>query len=252
MSNEQYNRDKKNISGGSSDFNPGTTGRALIRIPDQFRVVLLDPGYLEEIMALQELVFSRLTDKAALVCISQEDYLEILGENGLAMGILHQGQLIAYYGALFPGMLEENYGRDLGLPEEALKQVCHLENSFVHPDYTGKMLQPALGQRVFAAVEALGRYRYFLATVGPNNPLALKSVFKLGLYAVRLKLKYQGLWRFILIKDLQRPLQLQQEDQLAIHNTDIGKKLQLLSQGYCGFRQVEISGKPAVLYAKKP
>ena len=203
-------------------------------------------------MGLQELVFNRLTDKTHCLRLSREEYLAILGDHGLVLGMLHRGKLVAFYGALFPGMSEENLGRDLGLPEKALDRVCHLEISLVHPDYRGKKLQPALGQRVVAAVEDLDRHRYFCATVGPENYVALQNVFALGLCAVQLKQKYQGLWRFILLRDLQRPLHPQQEHPVTVQNSNYEKQIQLLNQGYCGFQQVDISGKPAVLYAKIP
>ncbi len=247
-------RDKGTDKSGPEESSlsiPCYPGQALITIPGDFQIAPLDPSHLEEIMGLQELVFASLEDKTHCVRLSREEYLDILGEHGIVLGMLYAGRLVALYGALFPGDSSENLGHDLDLPAEKLEQVCHLEISLVHPDYQGKKLQPALGQRVVAAVENLGRHRYLCATVGPNNYVALKNVLALGLCAVQLKQKYQGFWRFILLRDLQMPFKPQQEHPLAVHNNDYEKQIQLLNQGYCGFQQVDISGKPAVLYAKK-
>lgn len=50
---------------------------------------------------------------------------------------LAEERLAAVFSILHPGLKEDNYGYDLGLCEEELHQVVHMDTAAVHPDYRG-------------------------------------------------------------------------------------------------------------------
>ncbi|MBF0316395.1 MAG: hypothetical protein HQK52_23460 [Oligoflexia bacterium] len=56
-----------------------------------------------------------------------DDFERTLGSGGISIGVFEQEQLIAYACVLFPGLVEDNLGIDLGLPNEELSKVAHLE-----------------------------------------------------------------------------------------------------------------------------
>lgn len=214
-------------------------------------IVSLNQDSLGAVMGLQELVISRLENKKLLVSLSQDEYLDVLGEKGIGLGIFDQGELVAFYGALFPGESSENLGRDLQLPAGELAQVCHLEISFVRPDYRGKKLQSVLGQRIVAGITALNKYRYVCNTVGLDNYPSLRSAFSLGLHIVQLKEKYGGLMRFILLRDLLEPVVLDMDNPVSAPNTDCDYQQKLIKEEYYGFKQAGIPGRPVILYGKR-
>ncbi len=223
----------------------------LPRVPADFQVVSLDDSYLAEMLGLQELSIGSLKDKMNCVSLSKDELREILGERGIALGVIKKEKLIAFYCALFPGNTQENLGHDLELSGKELEQVCHLEIAFVHPDYRGEKLQLLLGHQVVSRVRAMGKHRYFCVTVAPQNCVSLKNTLSLGVHIVELKKKYQGQWRFILFNDLKEPIKLDRKNPVTASNTDYAFQRQLLLEGYAGFQQVKRSGQWEILYGKR-
>ena len=68
----------------------------------------------------------------------------------------------------FPGMKEENLGRDIELAGVELEKVAHMESVAILPAYRGNGLQYALMQRGEADLRKMG-YRYLMCTVHPDN-----------------------------------------------------------------------------------
>ncbi len=100
----------------------------------------------------------------------------------------------------FPGISEENLGCDIGLPEEELLAVAHMESAVVRSKFRGQHLQRRLLQYAEASLDKR-KYYHLLATISPENPASYKSVEACGYRCVLTKEKYNGLLRRIYYKD---------------------------------------------------
>lgn len=127
-------------------------------------------------------------------------------------GILRSGRSIAYqaieiesgetagvFVAVFPGAKEENLGRDIGLPEEKLSLVAHMDSVAVLPKYRGNRLQYRLMQEMERELRILG-YEYLMCTVHPENKFSRDNILRQGYEVAMTKEKYGGYPRDILLK----------------------------------------------------
>ncbi len=96
---------------------------------------------------------------------------------------------------------EENLGVDIGLPEEELGRVMHVEIAAVLSEHTGHHLQRDMVALLEDELKQAG-YRYLMCTISPDNPASLKSVQANGYRIVKTAEKYGGLTRHILLKEL--------------------------------------------------
>lgn len=101
----------------------------------------------------------------------------------------------------FPGMKEENLGRDIELAGVELEKVAHMESVAILPAYRGNGLQYALMQRGEADLRKMG-YRYLMCTVHPDNSYSRNNIIRQGYEVVLTKEKYGGYIRDILLKKL--------------------------------------------------
>lgn len=114
------------------------------------------------------------------------------------------GRIAALFIIVYPGNDPENLGYDIGLPAYELNKVAHMDTVVVHPDFRGYGLQRQLALK---AEEFLhnDHYRYLLCTVHPDNRFSRYNMEKVGYRCVRQVLKYGGLPRMILMKEIEKP-----------------------------------------------
>lgn len=105
--------------------------------------------------------------------------------------------LIVYPGKDNP----DNLGRDISLPEHELNLVAHMDTVVVHPSFRGYGLQRKLTAKAEEELRAAG-YRYLLCTVHPDNCFSRINMEKAGYRCVKQVLKYGGLPRLILMKEV--------------------------------------------------
>lgn len=198
----------------------------------------LRSGETDELMRFQELAEVSMEDKSLFVPLSENECAEVLGENGITLGIRVRNKLIAFYSALFPGKAANNLGYDLNLSGGELDKVCHLEIAFVHPDYRNNGLQVYLGKQVVEIAKKQYNCRYLCATVHPFNIPALHNALGLGLQIVWIKGKYGGLKRFILFRDLLSHHTGEGQNTLKVKIDDITRQKELLKKGCRGLRVI--------------
>ena len=126
---------------------------------------------------------------------------EHISEKGLSVTArTSAGELAGILIVDIPGRDTENLGYDIGLPEEELPRVIHMDTSAVLPEHRGHRLE----QRMLLFAEECLKgtpYTHMLCTISPDNPASLKSVERIGYRAVATKVKYGGMIRRILRKD---------------------------------------------------
>ena len=111
-------------------------------------------------------------------------------------------ELAGVFALAFPGFDEENLGRDIGLADDELFFVAHMDIAAVRTSFRGHGIQKMLMQKAEKDASALG-FRYLMCTIHPDNAASMKSALSLGYEVALTKKKYGGLIRNILLKDLQ-------------------------------------------------
>ncbi|MEG6523052.1 hypothetical protein [Desulfotomaculum sp. 1211_IL3151] len=216
-----------------------------------FQMILLDPGYLPAIEALQALVLSNLEKKELCVRLTGAEIKNILAGQGLALGVIVKRRLVAFCALCFPGRSEDNLGREYGLPEAELSKVTHLEITLIAPDYRGNDLQRRMFKHLGQLAQSLGRWRYLYSTIAPANYPSLKAVMKQGLLIVDLKQKYNHYWRYILFQNMDRPLQLDRGQVIPVPPNDLAAQQKLLQAGYIGFASRQGPEGVQILYGRR-
>lgn len=112
------------------------------------------------------------------------------------------GETAGLFIVVYPGKENpDNLGYDLGFPSEELCKVAHMDTVAVHPHFRGYGLQRLL---VLKAEEELRKagYRHLLCTVHPDNRFSRTNMEKAGYRIAKQVLKYGGLPRLIMWKEI--------------------------------------------------
>ncbi len=212
-----------------------------LSIPENYYMRPIDLKELNRVVELENHVYENLLNKNILFMDSYEEMLDDMKSGAKIIGVFNEANdLIAYRYISFPGLRSKSLAYDIELPRSQMDKVVHLETTVVHPDYRGNALQSLTLQHAAAEVKALG-YRHLLCTVSPQNMFSLYNIMKNGLKIKALKRKYKspdnpdGLWRFILHKDMaiksyERPI-----DSFMSKLENLDEQKHLIDMGYIGF-----------------
>lgn len=166
------------------------------------KIRLLNKDDITKLLELNQLVFDNLDRSDLFELDSPEFFDKHLSTGGIIYGCFVEDTLIADVVTVIPGLNKDNLGYDIGLSEDMLKKVVHLESVVVHPSYRGNGLQVLLCKLIEDIALGLG-YEHFLATVHPKNIFSLTNLLSLGLKVNKFVLKYEGKERYIVYKQLQ-------------------------------------------------
>jgi len=167
---------------------------------------------LQEMYALMQRVHENMENKALFVCDDYEYVREHFEKKGFAIKACNEaGKIVGCFFCSFPGMDEENLGYDLGLSENELCSVVHMDAAVVDPAYRGQGLQGkmlCMAEQYLTEMrkvqeESVPKYRYYLATVSPDNPASFTTLEKQGYVCRMTKEKYGGLLRRIYCKQVK-------------------------------------------------
>lgn len=206
---------------------------------ESYSMKLLSKERLSEVIELEQKVYEGLNNKDILYIDTYDEMLADLEQGAKIIGVLNsKDRIIAYRYIGFPGYDKRNMGLDINLPVDELSKVVHLETTVVDPAYRGNGLQDLTLQIATNLVKRDG-YRHLLCTVSPYNFYSLYNVMKNGLKIKSLKKKYanednEGLWRFILHSDLERPL-LNPIDTVISKWANLELQKELIDNGYVGY-----------------
>lgn len=196
-------RKYKNVPSILETFNPNTKivkrGNVMKKDDLKFRLANIEDS--KEIYELMNEVYKGLEDKSLYVCDDLGYVEEMLEGGGFGVVVCNKlGKIIASFIFRYPMESDDNLGRDIDLTEEELIKVVHMESAVVHPDYRGKSLQHEMLKYAENLIDKR-KYRYFIATVSPENPASYRSFEKNGYQLVLTKEKYDGLTRRIYLKE---------------------------------------------------
>jgi ribosomal protein S18 acetylase RimI-like enzyme len=243
-----------------------------------YEMKFLNKDSLHELMSLQDLIGENLPDHEIFRLHSKKDFKDIFQSEHSVIGVETTDGLVAYSIIRIPGLAEDNLGRDINLAKEELIKVAHLQATAVHPLFRGNGLQRKLAIAHLDELERTG-YKHVCCTVSPRNPISLHNIMSCGFVIKGLIPKFEGWWRYIMYKDILRPSGVGAganrgastvtrnvagtitntdsnmsiaretlEDEIKISCSDIEGQIDLLKQGFEGFRMAPLSRSPEVFY----
>ncbi len=155
----------------------------------------------DAIFSIMQRVTRELADKTLYVCDDLEYVKTQLQTDGFGVVACNSdNEIIASFLFRYPHMSKDNLGRDIHLAEEQLDAVVHMDSVVVLPEYRGRHLQEEMLRYAETLIDK-SVYRYFMATVSPDNPASYLSFERNGYVHVMTKEKYGGLLRRIYLKE---------------------------------------------------
>lgn len=208
----------------------------LAKTKENYKIVQLGPEYIDEVVAMQKRIHMKMLKKNWFVCDNAEDIEKMLAGGGAMFGVLNsRDEFIASRYVSTPGASEYNLANELNLDVD-LNKVMVLESTVVDPDYRGNRLQSMMLNIAHQHAEETG-YRHLVSTVSPENIYSLYNVMSLGLKIRALRKMYQtqtgdGVWRFILHKDLEQSPTWLKRMEIGLSELDLQSRL--IENGFFG------------------
>ena len=114
----------------------------------------------------------------------------------------HKSELAGFFMIDLPGQAEKNLGWDVGLSAVECEKAAIMDSVVVAGNWRGHGLQGKMLRE--AETELIRRgYRYFLATVHPDNAYSLNNMLRAGYKIKVTKEKYGGKLRHVLLKEIE-------------------------------------------------
>lgn len=213
---------------------------------ESYTMRLVEAREIDAVMKLQNLVYEGLPNKEVLYKDTKFEMLDDLYNGAKIIGVFNSvDQLISYRYISFPRHSSKNLGRDISLNLSELDKVVHLETTLVDPMYRGNRLQSLTLEKAIEIIEPMDM-KHIMCTVSPYNLFSLFNIMSAGLNIKALKKKYgveydDGMWRFILHKDLSIDLRNCFDDTKHLKMDRIHEQKKLIENGYIGYNLVKES-----------
>ena len=171
------------------------------RAIDSISFKKLQKNNIDSALFLQEKAYEKLLDKETYVPEKRQELL--LGiEKGFLLGAFFEERLCGFWNLIPYGDDLESYFYDcpdfVFTKKENGKSLINFESAVVDQSFRGLGIDK---KAVAICVDSLkNRFDYFACTVSPKNTPSLKAMIKNQFYPCRLKKKYGGKERLILIK----------------------------------------------------
>ena len=152
----------------------------------------LDLSYIDQIMGLQDIIMDGLEDKQLYAPTEKNEFIEYFKKGAKIIGYLNEKEeLIAMAVYIKKGYEKGNYGYDLDLEGEKL----------LRSDYRGNGLQRILCEKI-EDIAKEDNIKLLTSTASPYNKYSVNTFENLGYKIKKDKIKYGGLRRYVLAKEL--------------------------------------------------
>jgi ribosomal protein S18 acetylase RimI-like enzyme len=207
----------------------------------KFEMEFLSESSLQEMIDLQDLILDHLPDPEIFFPHDEHYFQQAFQHDRSVIGVRVKESLAAYSIIRIPGRDQDNLGRDIGLAEDELASVAHLQATVVHPAFRGLGLQRKMAASHLRVIKDLG-FEHVCCTVSPKNPASLANIIGSGLMVKGLRPKFGDWWRYIMYrkiswpKDMHEALERDENAIAAIMGTDFSGQQALLDEGFVGFK----------------
>ncbi len=159
----------------------------------------LDLSYIDAILEIQEEAFALIDNPEILRRNTRETLLPCFDAPSVVLGAFYQGVLAAFGILLYAGESKENLAYDLGM---GVFDGANVKLIIVRPIFRGNGLQLRLLKELEIRAKECGS-KFLLATVSPINSYSMINFQKSGYKVVSEKVKYGGVKRAILLKNIK-------------------------------------------------
>jgi len=217
-----------------------------------FEMEFLAEDSMQEMIELQDLILGHLPDPEIFFPHDRDYFHKIFQHDRSVIGVKVEDRLAAYSIIRIPGHAQDNLGRDIGLVDDELDRVAHLQATVVHPAFRGNGLQRKMAATHLRVIRDLG-FKHVCCTVSPKNPQSLANIICSGLVIKDLRPKFGDWWRYIMYANLAWPKDLREtleRSEKAITCSDLLGQQALIKDGFVGFRTTMQPQGFVVFYAK--
>lgn len=164
---------------------------------------ILNLSYIEKIMELQEEIVEGLEDKQLYASTEKNEFMKYINNEGIILGLVtEEDELIAMGVYVAKGYDKKNYGYDLGIMGKELLKVGQIESTVVKNEFRGNRLQKIICEELEKLAREKGN-TILTSTASPYNKFSVNTFFNLG-YEIKIeKVKYGGLKRYVMMKELR-------------------------------------------------
>ncbi len=221
------------------------------REPGLIRPVLCTMRMLQQGDASEALAFHRrITEEIGDAGFFAEENTieESINGQGAVAGVFAEGRLIALRAVSYVDEYVDDAMADLGLDQAEKRHLAVMDFCITDSAFRGNSIQFF----TYLFMETiLYPHRYHLyTTVSPKNIFSLTNVLKSGFSAVEFKYKYGGHPRFVLYKNLRKPLVVQTRGHREILLRSYDYHPRVLGDGYVGYKVKHKSTGMAMLYGR--
>lgn len=157
---------------------------------------------IDKIMELQEAIINGLENKEIYAETEKDEFEEYLNGKGKVIGyVTSNHELIAMGVYVSKGYDKSNYAYDLDLCGEDILKVGQIEATIVKDEYRGNKLQKLMCEEL-EKIAKENNNELLCTTASPYNKFSVNTFINLGYEIKKDKLKYGGLRRYVLVKNL--------------------------------------------------
>lgn len=157
---------------------------------------------IDQIMTLQEEILEGLEDKQIYSPTDRDEFEDYINNDGVLLGYVStDNELIAMGVYVEKGYDQQNYAYDIDLEGESILKVGQIESTVVSQAFRGNRLQQILCE-ILEEISRANGMEIICATASPYNDFSVNTFKKLGYEVRKDKLKYGGLRRYVLAKEL--------------------------------------------------
>lgn len=113
---------------------------------------------------------------------------------------LSPGEFAGFVMVRFPELSEDNLGRVIGMADEELLRVTHVEEAVVVKKFRGNHIERLLFGEMDRYIDR-NKYQHVLMVISPNNPASLKSAMASGFTEAARTKSYHGVERILLARN---------------------------------------------------
>lgn len=140
-------------------------------------------------------------------------------QRGRTLGAFAGDRLVGYSVLSFPMRDADNLGSSAGLSADEQLRVAHFDGSGIIKQYRGRHIHRFMNE-IRTRYAACTGYTHLMATCSPMNFYSLKSLMAAGFQVIDFIVKYGGMDRLVVYRNLLRPFSVQEGN--ATHHVGIG------------------------------